>query len=266
MVKRKRVSKRSSRKRPRRSFKRRGPGLKRVVKTLIRRSQETKHFQFYDSNNAIYVSSHASYAGSVIPLTPYNGYLAIQQGTGQGGRIGNVINMTRLNFQFILNPNPYAVGTNGVPQPRDIILWIFSDKLNPTSLPVQGADFLQLGNTSQGLTNTITDEMAPWNSDAYLVHKRIRYKLGYSEYTAGTGAAANSGFYANNDYKISVKRSINILKYAVKRVKYNDNSSTPTTRGVYAIFQAVANDGQQIANTGIPAAYGFILDCKYKDA
>lgn len=261
--------KKNGRRKPRRFAKKRAPkskkALTKLVRSVVRRQTETKTVQIYDAQNSVYPSNSAGYAASIIPLTPFAGYLAITQGTGQGQRIGNTIQLMQVKLSFVLTPNAYDVVTNATPTPIDVIMWMFYDKENPAALPVQGADFLQFGNTSAPLLNTLTDEMAPVNTDRYVLIKRRVFKVGYAV-AGGTGINVARQSFANNDYKFAVKRSYNITKHCIKRVKFNDNNATPSTRGVYCIFQAVRPDGNTIAATQIPCNVGVIMTCSYKDA
>lgn len=266
MAKRKFTRKKRVFKRKRSFRKRKGlGGLKKLVKKAIWRSQETKTCQVYGSSRVIYNSTHGSYAGSVFPVSPFAGFGSVTQGTGQGQRIGNRIKLTGASLKFVITPLNYNGVTNTTPQPIDVILWMFYDKEVPSQLPVQGNDFLQLGGAAQALTGTVMDEIAPVNTDQYVLAMRKVYKVGYAV-DAGTGAVAGSQNYANNDYKFAVKRSVNLLKHLIKTVKYDDNNATPTTRGMYCIFEAVKPTGSATAALLEPAMVSIMMDYKYKDA
>jgi len=250
-----------------RSFrkKRGGKGLARIVKKLVRRQMETKTFQEYQNTTKVYASNHASYAASVIPVTPFGTYVDIQQGLGQGGRIGNRIDLVSLRFSGILTPRPYNATFNTAPSPKNVIMWVFGDKDIPTNLPTQGTDFLQLGNGSQGLTNTLTDMMAPVNLDRYRLWKRKVLKVGFASY-GGTGVNAGYQSYTNNDYHLNRRVSLNVMPYAIKKVHYDDNDVNPMTRGVFVIFQVLNADGTSAGATNEAMDLTYTISAKYKDA
>jgi len=51
------------------------------------------------------------------------------------------------------------------------------------------------------------------------------YKVGYAAY-AGIGNDTNAQFFENNDYKLNQFVNVDLTKYCVKNIKFDDNSVT----------------------------------------
>jgi len=240
--------------------------IKKIVKKEISRNVENKTQNYFNTLANIYPSNSASFIGSVIPVSPYTGYLATVQGTGQGARIGNAIKLKSLSLRGTLFPLPYNATTNPTPTPSKVIFWFFYDRANPTAIPdITTANFLQQGNSSVPLQNSISDAWCPVNNDRYrLLTKRV-YKLGFAN-AGGTGTQASYQSFANNDFKYNIDFKINLLKHVVKSIKYNDNTSAPTNRGLYWMFTIVAANGGNYAASYVPAAMEYSLNMQYEDA
>lgn len=239
--------------------------IKRIVKMAIARNVENKTAQVYSIGQDIYPSNHASFNGSIIPVSPYPAFLAIAQGTSEGSRIGNKIKIKRVSLKGVVFPKPYNATTNAIPQPQQIIMWLLYDKLNSTIIPTIGNDFLQLGSSSTGLFGELVDTWAPVNSDRWKVLTKRVFKIGYAE-NLGTGTTPGSANFANNDFKLNQTFKIDCTKYLVKNVKYNDNNTAPTTRGLFWVFTTVAANGAVFGSTTVPAELQYSLDCSYEDA
>ena len=239
--------------------------VKKYVARQIARNIENKTYSMYFPTQPVYPSNHANFQAQINPLTPYASYMNIVQGTSQGTRIGNEIKIKKLVFNFVLSPTSYDTVANNQPSPSEVILWIFYDKLNDTQIPTIGNDFLQLGGSAVALTNTLMDVGAPVNTDRYRVLSRRVYKVGFSAYS-GTGTLPIYQSFTNNDYKLNVRKSINLMPYIVKNVKFNDNNATPTTRGLFYVFQAVRAAGGPYGNTYMPVNAAVTVDMQYEDA
>ena len=240
--------------------------LKKMVKMEVSRNIENKTYSTYFSNQQIYPSNSPNFQSSINPVSPYAGYMNIVQGTSQGTRIGNAIKIKSLNFKYIISPNPYDAVTNQQPQATNVIVWVFYDKSNPVNIPTIGSDFLQLGGSATALQNSLIDCTAPINTDRYRVlYKRI-HKVGYNEFSGGSGTNPAAGYYSNNDYKMNVSGSINLMPYIIKNVKYNDAAATPTTRGLFIVFQAVKATVASYASTQVPCMAVLTSTMEYEDA
>jgi len=243
-------------------------GIKRIVKATIARSLENKNRQYYNTGITIPpANSTLAFDSGIIPLSPRASFIQVDQGTGNGGRIGNTITTKRVHFKGTLTPQPYDVTVNPFPCPVQVKLFIFYDKRDPTNIPTPAlnADFFQFNNSTQGFTNDLVDLWAPINNDCYRVLYSRCFKLGYSN-NSGTGISAGNQSHTNNDFHLNCNFSINITKYLIKNVKYNDNNSIPTTRGLYAMFLPCLSDGTVTISTRRYAQLSFMIDYDYEDA
>lgn len=250
-------------------------GMQRAARIAIYRASETKERRYANTSVAIGVMGNSSWnaagAAGIFPLTPNttsNKGIDILQGTGEGNRVGNSIRVSKAVFRFYLSARGYDASSNPIPRPSVVKYWIVSVK--------QGIDFNDLADvqnlsldffeTTNGTTGTfadLRDTMMPINNDKYVVHKTGEIKVGYADFT-GTGNQTNSQFFANNDFKLYSKRSIDVTKYIPKQIRYVDNNSQPTTKPVWIIFSAYPADGSTAGNE-LPVNMNQVYDFKYKD-
>jgi len=243
--------------------------LKRTIKAEITRSLEKKTRQTYVEDIVIPPSSNASLVDTQIqPVGPFTGgYLDIQQGVGNGSRIGNRITVKRCVMRGTVVPIPYDATTNVQPSPLQIKFWIGYDKTNPTIKPSPAVsnDFFQFNNTSVGFTNDLVDLWKPINTDKYRILASRQFKLGNAVYNA-SGALVQYQNYANNDFKYNCNFSVDLTKYLPKSIKYDDTDALPTNRGLFLIMVAVRADGTPLASNQVVAKMSYMLDLTYLDA
>lgn len=262
-------TKRTYKKRPsykKKTYKKKPTTLRKLVRKELKRTAEKKTFNFADLTHDILPSNHASVASQVFPISPYGGYLDIQQGVSQSGRIGNRIQITNLTLKGSICALPYHATTNIIPLPVQIQMFVFYDKEFPTMLPnpYVANDFFQLGGASAGFRNDLVDLWCPVNTDRYTVVARKSWKVGYAS-NDGTGSAVGNAFFANNDFKMNVNFSLNLTKHAIKTVRYEDNNSDPTSRGLFVMFNAISSTGGQMNSSTVPAVLQFSADVTYTD-
>lgn len=243
-------------------------GLRRAVRKQIRRAAETKSIQRFNLGQSLLPSNAAGFVASIIELGPGSTML-IGQGTGQGQRVGNRIETVRHVFKGTICPYPQDPSTNPNPQPIVVKMWIFYDKTDPTAVPNPiGNPFFQDGNGVAGFSNDLVDTWRPVNTDRYRVLCARTFKLGFSEYAGTASTTVNQGqyqAYSNNDFKMNCNFRINLTKYQIKKIRYNDGNNEPMTRRMFCMFQCVAASGIQINSTFIPAGVQYMEDYKYKD-
>lgn len=239
--------------------------VKSIVNRAIARNTENKTFEVYNTGTLIYGSSNAAMSSTIVPVSPYAGYLQINQGVSQGDRIGNRIKIKKITFKGNIIPRAYNNITNPLPCPIMVIIRLFYDRVNPMIIPnASSSDFLQLGGSSRGLTNDLVDVYAPINNDRFRLLAKKTFKVGFAAYESPI--VGNRYGNTNNDYKLTANFKFDITKHCIQEVKYNDNSSSPNTRGVFAVFQAVRADGSPIPSAEIMAEYSYILRMDYEDA
>jgi len=235
------------------------------VKTVISRMAENKTQNFRGSTH-VFPYTNTNWVTSVIPMTPDNLFLNIAQGVGQGQRIGNSITIKSLKLSGVLRPLPYSATTNPTPVPLYVKLFFLTRKEIPTDLTVSLADLFQYGNTSEGPGNSteIKNMNRQINTDAWTVHTMRTYKLGFANY-AGTGSDAGQQFNANNDFKLNHFINIDLTKYCVKNVKFNDNNADPTTRNIVMYPIVYTANSSFMSDAAYPAKFEYALDVVYED-
>lgn len=238
--------------------------IQQMVKKEVARNIEDKTFESYWSDYVIVPSNSSTFATQVIPISPYTGFLQIDQGTSQGQRIGNRIKLKSLKFSGVITPLPYNGTSNPQPRPSFVVFWFYSYKPQPTIEKGPDNTFLQLGGSSMSLANKLSDVGAPLNTNNWMYLGRKVYKIGYEAYV-GTGALSDFGNFSNTDFKLAQFFKIDCLDMAVKNVQFNDNSSDPTTRLVICCPQAIAVTSQYVAST-VPVTMDYSLSCTYEDA
>lgn len=175
-------------------------------------------------------------------------YSGISQGTGEGNRIGNVIRPRKMSFSFLLLPNQATQNS-----PINVRMWILTFKFDPNNAvaaDIWGSmqnwnasgglnrSFFDDGSTTSGMDGTLTDLMKPVNTDAWTVHKCKTYKVGHS--STPVASASVSG---NNDYKLNVRKTVNLLPYIPKRITYNDANTNSLNKKVFIVFECLKADG-----------------------
>lgn len=238
--------------------------VKAIVNSAIARNSEDKSFQVYRPSVPIVSYNHANFNSYIFPVSPFAGYCQIDQGTGAGNRIGNKIKLKKVKLGLIIYPLPYNVSTNPTPQPVEIRMWLLYDKENPLIVPSLDASFCQLGNSAQALTSQLNDMVAPVNTDRWRVMMSRTFKVGFANFE-GSGVSTAQPYFQNNDFKLNIKRTYDITDHLIKNVQYNDNSSDPMTRGLFAVFEAVNADGTTTAATSQMVQMSYTLDCHYED-
>jgi len=204
------------------------PTFDKRVKAVISRMAENK-IQNYRGTVGLRAQTATSWDTTIVPCTPFTAFLSIPQGTGQSERVGNTIRVKKLKFSGVLRPYPYNAATNPTPAPLIVKMLWMTRKSNPMEIYTNVSDLLQYGTTSEGPGTALQNLHRPINLDEWTVHTQRIYKVGYAAY-AGIGNDTNAQFFENNDYKLNQFVNVDLTKYCVKNIKFDDNSVTPSTR------------------------------------
>lgn len=240
--------------------------VKEYVQKTIHREIENKGYQL--QYTASLYGVNGSSVLNAFPVCPYSGYMAISQGVGVNARSGNSIKTRSLMFKYVLRPLTYDATINSVPQPYEIQMIFCRVKNNPTSLPVSAEvnQLFQLNNSSLGPQGTLEDLCIPFNKDYWEILKVVRHKIGYADNT-GSGAQLTAQYFANNDFKLNVVGSVNLTKYYPKTVKFNDTTTTPTTKGIFLLINVIpAGSSAAIPAAQLPIRIHSYIDYQYEDA
>lgn len=249
------------------------PYVKKYIARKIASTEEVKVTNYNQA--AIYLQPYNTggtatswYTNCVFPVSPYGtAVLAPAQGTGAGDRLGNKIRTKSLKFKFILTPSPYNASTNAQPQPYDVRVWIVCAKFDTATIPSQLSftNFFQFGDTSVALQSTISDMTLDVNTDMFTVYSDKVYKVGYSTDT-GTGGNGVTQYYANNDYSFNVMDTLDLTKACPKTLVFNDTTSFPNNRCLFAVCAAAPAIGGSIATNQLPLNMWYSLQYKFTDA
>lgn len=223
--------------------------IKNYVKKEIARQAENKQADIVAGYQIGPYSGTFWNTTGIIPITPYDGFITILQGTGQNNRIGNQVRTRKVILRGVLFPNIFNATSNPSPKPMEIKFFFGHHKISSTILPQSASfnAFYQNGSGSSTFTNNLLDLLKPINKDTWTVKKTFTYKIGYADANSSTGV----NYISNNDFKLNRKFSIDLTKYCPKVLKWNDNATTPTTNGLFWWIQVVYADGT--STTGSPA-------------
>jgi len=251
--KRSKKSTRKSSRRPRVS-----KSVKSYVKKTIHRMAENKCIStaLNLNGNFFNATSNGWVTNNVYPLTFDDTVLICSQNNTQSGRVGNKVRVVKSTTKFCLTANTSNGTFNLYPQPVDVRVFIFSLKQEPiiglNGSVSQFSALFQNGNSSYGPSTYITDQIADFNKDNFVIHYDKMVKVGNASNTGG-GAVASSAYFANNDYKLNVMRKINTTKMLSKIYGWNDSNANPHSgKAVYIAFLpslasgAVGTAGQQL--------------------
>lgn len=225
--------------------------MRKIAKKEVSRLAEHKEFKVGTSNQPLY--SFPSTAALPNNFNTNNildtsfAYQSIAQGTGEGDRVGNEINLSQFRFSYVINYNA------AVSQPQFVRMWVLTYKFDPNNATTAdvwsglqtaiGNNFFDNGNSSGGMLGTLLDLISPVNTDVWTVHKCRTFKIGTS--TAPSGGAT----FGNNDFKFAVKGHVDLLKYHAKKVKYNDTATTSFNKKIFIVFECLAADGTIVLDT-----------------
>lgn len=239
--------------------------IRKIAKQVVSKNVETKTIQYSSNAFNVYPSNHSSFGISIFPCTPYTSYLQLDQGVGQGERIGNKVKTKNVSIKGTIWALPYDATTNPAPQPVQVIIRFLYNRSTPTQTPSNLSTFLQNGDGALNLQNDLTDFVTPVNDDQYKVFCVRRFKIGFAN-NEGTGGTIQSQYFANNDFKLNANFKVNLTKYAIKNVTFADTSPLPRVRGIFCSMQVVAASGGNLASTVIPVRAAWTLNYDFEDA
>lgn len=247
-------------------------GVKAMISQAINRATETKVARFNFTGDIVYYNGTlwGTSVTAMFPITPYPGYLAISQGTGQGDRIGNAIRTYRVTLTMSINPNLYNASTNPQPCPHNIRMLILKRKdIGSGTLQTTVPSLFQNGSGANNPQSNGFDIVNSINTDLYTVYHDEVIKVGYAE-AAGTGSSAAGQFFSNNDYQYNIIKKLDVTKYYPKRINFNDTGTVGQTSetALYCVFLPCRADGTTptAGNAIAPIGCWGNLEFKFKDA
>jgi len=234
------------------------------VKKVVSRNIENKTVSEKNEVNFSAYFVNADLAVQII--APHPTSLVINQGVGQGERIGNTIKTKKLLLKYVIFPNPYQATVNDQPLPQEVIIWVGYLRNNRLKVPdvTDFANFFQNGSGTSPPFSNLWDVTLPVNMDLFHICKTIRHKIGHSIYTDYNGIKPWS-YFSNNDFKLNASRTIDCTAYINKTLKFNDASTVPDT-GLYMWMTAVNADGSIAVNNVSTVGMFYTLRYDYEDA
>lgn len=230
----------------RRSYKPR-KSLKRYVKRAIAKTEEIKrqHYAAYSIDINSYITDAECHL-----ISP-----ALSQGTGQGDRIGNAINIKKVILR--ITAIPFAASTYGdLPQSYDV--YVFRNRTSNTVAAADMGRFLQAGNSATDYDGTNLHSLFSVNNDKFKLFKHKRFRMG-NVFTTQNQTGTSGPRYKNYTLDIT-----NCFK---KRQVFSDNlAATPTNDNVYLAIGGnfPTNDG--LAGSQHMADYNLNVEYFYTDA
>lgn len=283
MFRRKYGKKRVVRRRPRYSAGRKGKSkraFKARVKRVVRRMAENKKVTLPFVVRPLCLSSNGqSLSDNVLTCSPSSGTqnaFTVNQGTGNGARIGNRVTTRKCVLKYQMNASPFDATTNMIPRPVHVRVLFVKSKLEPSSNLLAGqiigpgaagAKLFEQSQTTCGFQGTLQDLTRKVSTDSYTYLSQKTFKLGFAAYggtTTSTGVVQGNQFYSNNDFKLSRYGSIDITKWCPKTVKFNDAGDV-NCPWVFAIVQVVPADGTIFGQSERPILMNFEYQYTYED-
>lgn len=238
--------------------------LTKLIKQVMTKKVETKIANPYNVSNFAILPYDVTTNnfGVEVPITQI--FTNITQGTGQGQRIGNRINVVSLSMKGYAVCQRTALSALNNANVYLKLLWVRrkSNLLNINSAPSN--NFLQNGNSTTSPTNQPSDILRQINKDAYIVYTSRMFKLGFSDggVTSGTTTTPQA---PNNDFKVSKFFKVSLNKH-VDKIIYDDGNASPTNWACSVVPLLCYADGTAIISTASPTIeLNFDIECKYKD-
>lgn len=243
------MKKRSYRKGGRKTYKRnRDKSLRRMVRTEISRATENSH---KEQTTVVVLRNDPANVAWIDNVRDCGGVLrSITQGTNTGNRLGSKIKLKKCMYNFTLYPNTNIENSF----PTVVKMWVISDRFGLNNASTQnivdacktastgiGNILEDTVNNSVGFFRDVRDLITPINKERFKVYTTRTFKI--APLSAPT---TNSTIfsYGNNDFKLFVRRRINLLKYMPKIFKYQDaGTNLQFNRKVFVLFQVVCADG-----------------------
>lgn len=222
----------------------------RQVKAIVARQITNKQNCFYSRANVLFYASALSIKDTAT-LTP-----TIAYGTTNGTRNCNVLKIK----SWMMKIRFYIPQGSAATEPLLVRVLILNNKLAPASQPNNFADLFRAGATTVGIQNNDLDMMFPTNQYKFNVYYDKQFKLGQSSVVTGDPQAAN------NDFKLSVSKSIQLSKF-MKTAKYNDQEvDQPSNRNMYMLILTARVGGSTgTASADSTLRYSYITNFIYED-
>lgn len=205
----------------------------------------------------------ASFTGNVFCINPASTAtdpkaIVINQGSGEGDRIGNQVTTKQNLFRFCAVLKPWHSTSNPNPRPMYLKAWVVSIRGGQYGTTLADATnliksrFFDTGNSYIGFGDNLFDTIRPVNEDVFTVHYTKVFKIGPAQTMASGGGGAtptSAQGYTNNDFKLSVKWTIPLTKYTIKNIRYNDTDGSVFNPTKWLFFTMSNADGSAVGSS-----------------
>lgn len=239
--------------------------VSRTVKKYVKRTIHANVPLKRDWNNGsgiVYNSLGLAQLPVQFPILP-----DMNQGTGEGERIGDRIKVRQSHIVVNVWARAYNSITNPGLKEQFVKLWIVKAKqLTQGATTIPNADiarWFQLGSTATGFSNDLTDISRDVNTNLFTVKYQKVCKIGFAGASAGGAAPPLSTTAPNNDFKLHHQFKINVGKYMKKMLTFQDNTTPVTNDNLYVVMQTVAYDNTNLINA--PVEYVWEQHTSFED-
>jgi len=190
----------------------------------------------------------------------------ITQGSGQGQRVGNMIQISNFNVRGVLSCDVVPSQSNLTNAPSYVKFWFFRPRncIDYATFNDTLSNFFQNGSASVGFSNTLIDLIRPINKDFFIIYETRKFKLGRSD------ADPSGNRLGNNDFKLSATFNVNLTKHLPKKIKFDDVTSNPVNTLIIWMAAIYNADGTLVSSTQPQNPYSnikmsFDSYCSYRD-
>lgn len=228
---------------------RKRPSFNKAVKNAIYKIAETK-YSGTDPAGYAFNATNALMSAPVNLSDAFN----LSQGTNQGERVGNRIDITRA----MLNLNiTQAGGSAAGPNIVTIFIGYLKGTRGTAPSSTSFLSLLQDGNLASGMDNTTLSLLRNINTDLF-VAKRYTFKVGQSFWDPGTGIQVQG----NNDFKMFVNRKISLKPLLGNMTFQTDSTASSHNKDLFMWCQWTVPLGTV---DSVPPILNYFLDGGYKD-
>lgn len=237
--------------------------VKRYVRRAIARRIENKEITWTPTGIRSTIVAQASAANLITNtfcLMP-----SISQGTGNGYRISDTINVKKIGVQLYLTN--YELGLTG----QVVRVVVFSVKdynqdIMGTTLPsIEAGNFFRSGTTTASANGTlVNDHMLPINTNRITIHAQKKFVIGEAVLPQILTPNAQNALGTSPQYH----KCYFSLGKKMKILKYDENGTNPNYPTNHNLFMAVlTNYADCTAGAGQSVLYGAVqVDFAYEDA
>lgn len=223
--------------------------IKKTIQNVLNKKLEVKHQSLASAYNNIYNVINDARVALIRPI--------ISQGTGQGDRIGNSINIKKVTLYVNVTLDASST-VSGYPKYVDV--YIFKFKKNNVAVPTASdmTKFLQYGNLSEPYLGRAFDGMRDVNKDLFTIKKKLRLNMIH-------GGTVNN-YYGYGMMQSNMTLKIDVTKYLKSRLLFDDTTNTVTNDNLYmaigyTLFNQLGTPVDTYAGT-----YDWQINYDYTDA